>query len=108
MCEASLTPSSPPSTPSRTQPHPAARQISNSTTGAKAAIAGWMGKEVELEGVRGKLDTFIVEPMSAYTAEYYICIHSLREYDEILFYHEGGVDVGDVDAKAVKMQVRSR
>eukprot|EP00967_Tisochrysis_lutea_P104425 scaffold158482_cov35-Tisochrysis_lutea.AAC.7 len=33
---------------------------------------------------------------------YYICIHSLREHDEMLFYHEGGVDVGDVDSKAVR------
>jgi hypothetical protein len=57
---------------------------------------------VTLEGVTGSLDTFIVEPMSAFSAEYYICIHSLREYDEMLFYHEGGVDVGDVDAKAVR------
>ena len=30
---------------------------------------------------------------------------SCRETDEILFYHEGGVDVGDVDSKAVRMSV---
>lgn len=32
--------------------------------------------------------------------EYYLAIRSGREGDEILFHHEGGVDVGDVDAKA--------
>eukprot|EP00962_Isochrysis_galbana_P034200 scaffold11545_cov90-Isochrysis_galbana.AAC.1 len=58
--------------------------------------------QVTLEGVTGTLDTFIVEPMCAFSAEYYICIHSLRECDEMLFHHEGGVEVGDVDAKAVR------
>jgi len=73
--------------------------------GAKQVLHEWMGKEIELEGVRGKLDTFIVEPMSSFSAEYYICIHSLREHDEMLFYHEGGVDVGDVDSKAMRVQI---
>lgn len=31
--------------------------------------------------------------------EYYVCIHSHRYADTILFHHEGGVDIGDVDAK---------
>ena len=31
--------------------------------------------------------------------EYYICIQSFRCNDELLFTHEGGVDIGDVDAK---------
>ena len=35
--------------------------------------------------------------------EYYVCIHSHRYADTILFHHEGGVDIGDVDAK-VKWQ----
>lgn len=29
----------------------------------------------------------------------YICIYTVRNYDIILFHHQGGVDVGDVDAK---------
>merc|ERR1711924_37170 len=37
--------------------------------------------------------------------ELYVCIQSHREYDEIFFYHEGGVDVGDVDAKAQRIQI---
>lgn len=40
------------------------------------------------------------------TDEYYVCINSNREGEELLFCHEGGVDVGDVDAKADKLQVR--
>jgi len=34
-----------------------------------------------------------------------VCIYSHRAADTILFYHQGGVDIGDVDAKAVKLDV---
>lgn len=37
--------------------------------------------------------------------EYYVCINSGREGDSILFTHEGGIDVGDVDAKALKLDI---
>lgn len=37
--------------------------------------------------------------------EVYVCIYSHRHADTILFYHEGGVDIGDVDSKAVKLDV---
>lgn len=35
-----------------------------------------------------------------------MCIYASREGDHVLFHHEGGVDVGDVDAKAKKLLVR--
>lgn len=61
-----------------------------------------------MEVVTGILDTFIVEPFVRHeqSDEYYVCINSNREGEEFLFYHEGGVDVGDVDAKAHRLQVR--
>lgn len=37
--------------------------------------------------------------------EFYVCIYAAREGDYVLFHHEGGVDVGDVDAKAQKLLV---
>lgn len=37
--------------------------------------------------------------------EFYVCIYATREGDYVLFHHEGGVDVGDVDAKASKLLV---
>lgn len=37
--------------------------------------------------------------------EFYVCIYAAREGDFVLFHHEGGVDVGDVDAKAQKLLV---
>ena len=48
-----------------------------------------------------------MEPFVPHTqeTEYYININSVREGDNILFYHEGGVDVGDVDAKASRLLI---
>jgi ATP citrate (pro-S)-lyase len=53
------------------------------------------------------LHTFIIEPFCPHPqdTEYYVCIQSVREGDYILFTHEGGVDVGDVDAKAKKILI---
>lgn len=75
--------------------------------GVKKQVREWMGSSIELEGVRGTLDCFVVEPMADMSskAEHYVCIYSLREVDVVMFYHEGGVDVGDVDAKASKLEV---
>jgi ATP citrate (pro-S)-lyase len=66
-----------------------------------------MNKECAVEQVSGILDHFIVEPFIPHqqSDEYYICLQSFRHYDEILFYHEGGVDVGDVDSKADRLPV---
>jgi len=60
-----------------------------------------------VEHVQGYLTNFLVEPFVPHPqeTEYYININSVREGDNILFYHEGGVDVGDVDAKAAKLVI---
>lgn len=48
------------------------------------------------------MEPFVPHPQET---EYYVNINSVREGDNILFYHEGGVDVGDVDAKASRLLV---
>ncbi|KAJ7638194.1 ATP citrate lyase isoform 2 [Roridomyces roridus] len=75
--------------------------------GAKAWIKQRAGKPVKVEHTTGVLTTFIIEPFVPHPSntEYYICINSGREGDAIIFTHEGGVDVGDVDAKAVRLQI---
>ena len=76
--------------------------------GVKNWIVERMGKEIQVEHVTGTLDHFIVEPFVPHneaTDEYYICIQSHREGEEILFYSQGGVDVGDVDSKAQRLSV---
>jgi ATP citrate (pro-S)-lyase len=74
------------------------------------AVKAWIGQrmdtEVTVEGrTTGRLNHFIVEPFveHASTDEYYVCIQSHREGEDILFCAEGGVDVGDVDAKASRL-----
>lgn len=74
-------------------------------------VLKWIGErmenEITVEQVTGTLDHFIVEPFVPHdpSDEYYICIQSDREGEEILFCAEGGVDVGDVDAKAARLHV---
>ena len=66
-----------------------------------------MSKPVTVGTVTGILDHFIVEPFVPHneTDEYYLAILSEREGDQILFHHEGGINVGDIDAKAVRMKI---
>ncbi|CAG8573781.1 9550_t:CDS:10, partial [Acaulospora colombiana] len=74
---------------------------------AKEWIAARAGKEVQVESTKGTLKNFIVEPFLPHSSEteYYVCINSAREGDNILFTHEGGIEVGDVDAKALKLLI---
>ena len=59
------------------------------------------------KGTVGQLTHFIIEPMVPHkdSDEYYIAIMSTRDGDTIMFCHEGGVNVGDVDAKAKRLEV---
>ena len=59
------------------------------------------------KGTVGQLTHFMIEPMIPHkdSDEYYIAIMSTRDGDTIMFYHEGGVNVGDVDAKAKRLEV---
>ncbi|KAG0003176.1 citrate synthase [Entomortierella chlamydospora] len=75
---------------------------------ARVWIENHAAKEVHVDSVDGVLKTFLVEPFIPHPSntEYYICINSDRDGDNILFTHEGGIEVGDVDAKALKFQVK--
>ena len=50
----------------------------------------------------GRLSNFIVEPMVAHKPEeeLYVAIYSKMDHDVVLFFEQGGVEVGDIDAKA--------
>ncbi|KAF2496306.1 ATP citrate lyase-like protein subunit [Lophium mytilinum] len=73
----------------------------------RAWIEERAGKPQRVETVDGVLRQFLVEPFVPHPqdTEYYININSVREGDWILFTHEGGVDVGDVDEKAEKLLI---
>src|SRR5512136_1465128 len=66
-----------------------------------------MSKPVTVGTVTGILDHFIVEPFVPHeeTDEYYLAIISERNGDQILFHHQGGINVGDIDAKAARMKI---
>lgn len=50
---------------------------------------------------------FIIEPFVPHKLkeEVYLCIYSYRHGDCILFYHQGGVEIGDVDTKALRLEI---
>ncbi|UJR28597.1 hypothetical protein I4U23_009830 [Adineta vaga] len=75
--------------------------------GAKDFIFETLDKEISIGHTTGKLKHFIIEPYLEHekTDEMYICIYSNRDGEIILFHHEGGVDIGDVDSKAVQYSV---
>jgi ATP citrate (pro-S)-lyase len=75
--------------------------------GAKSFIQEHLGQEISIGHTTGKLKHFIIEPYIPHenTDEMYICIYSNREGEVILFHHEGGIDIGDVDSKALTYSV---
>ncbi|CAK7239036.1 MAG: beta subunit of ATP citrate lyase [Sporothrix thermara] len=81
--------------------------LNKSWAEAKAWVAERAGKVQKVESTEGVLRHFLVEPFVPHkqNEEYYININSVRDGDWILFTHEGGVDVGDVDAKAEKLLI---
>lgn len=64
-------------------------------------------QETTVGKAKGILKNFLIEPFVAHKQEeeFYVCIYATREGDYMLFHHEGGVDVGDVDSKALKLLV---
>ncbi|CAF1365022.1 unnamed protein product [Adineta steineri] len=76
--------------------------------GAKDFIQQNLNKEISIGHTNGKLKHFIIEPYINHenADEMYICIYSNREGEVILFHHEGGIDIGDVDSKSLKYSIK--
>ena len=56
----------------------------------------------QVDGVEGILKQYLIEPFIPHqqNEEFYLCIYSRTvSKDVVLFHHEGGVDVGNVDEK---------
>lgn len=64
------------------------------------------GKPID-KGTVGKLTDFIIEPLIPHkdSDECYLAIMSTKNGDTILFYHKGGINVGDIDSKAMRLEV---
>lgn len=74
---------------------------------AREWLAERRHQEITVGKAKGILEYFIIEPFVTHTEkdEYYVAITSEREGDKVYFYHEGGINVGDVDAKAETLLV---
>lgn len=64
-------------------------------------------KETSVGKAKGVLKNFLIEPFVPHKQEeeFYLCVYATREGDHLLFHHQGGVEVGDVDAKALRLMV---
>jgi ATP citrate (pro-S)-lyase len=84
-------------------------KVDKDIAGVDEVLKDWMHKEIDVQGVKGELERFIVEPFVKHTEsdEHYLCIRQLREGDEILFCKQGGVDVGNVEDKASVVMVKT-
>ena len=73
----------------------------------KEFVKKFMNSQFTVGGASGKLKTFIVTPFIPHkqVEESYICIYSGRDEDCILFYHAGGIDVGNVEEKAELLKI---
>uniref|UniRef100_A0A8C6QQP7 ATP citrate synthase n=1 Tax=Nannospalax galili TaxID=1026970 RepID=A0A8C6QQP7_NANGA len=81
--------------------------VNLSLDGVKSWLKPRLGHEATVGKARGFLKNFLIEPFVPHNQaeEFYVCIYATREGDYVLFHHEGGMDVGDVDAKAKKLLV---
>ncbi|KRY78666.1 ATP-citrate synthase [Trichinella pseudospiralis] len=69
---------------------------------AKKWIKSKSEKEIQIGKIHGYVTNFVIEPYIPHKEEdeCYVCIYSVRSGDVVLFYHRGGIDVGDVDQKS--------
>ncbi|XP_004859429.1 ATP-citrate synthase isoform X1 [Heterocephalus glaber] len=81
--------------------------VNLSLDGVKSWLKPRLGQETTVGKARGFLKNFLIEPFVPHSQaeEFYVCIYATRDGDLVLFHHEGGVDVGDVDTKAQKLLV---
>jgi ATP citrate (pro-S)-lyase len=82
-------------------------KVNASLEEVKAWLSERMGKNFEVGSAVGRLKRFIIEPFISHEQkeEFYTCIYATRTGNSVLFHHEGGVDIGDVDAKAIRVDV---
>lgn len=59
----------------------------------RAFLDEYQGKEVEISGVRDRLEYFLIEPYVEHEEEWFVAIRSRAEGDEILWSKQGGVEV---------------
>jgi len=82
-------------------------KVNTDWIGVKEWLSEKRNQELTIGKATGRLKYFIVEEFVPHedNEETYLCIYSQRNEDVILFYHQGGIDVGDVDSKACKLSV---
>jgi ATP citrate (pro-S)-lyase len=72
---------------------------------AKEFINTKMGQEIEINGIRGTIDRFLVEPFIEHKEEFYLSILSKRDEDSISFSVSGGMEVEENWEKMIQLSI---
>ena len=82
-------------------------KVDTNWQGVREWVGTNQGREVRIGRTVGKLHTFMVERFIPHTQdeELYLCIRATRDGNDILYSSKGGVDIGDVDTHAQKIEV---
>ncbi|TRY94159.1 hypothetical protein DNTS_021009 [Danionella cerebrum] len=82
-------------------------EVDQDLQGVRDWLSTHLMTEIMVGKTKGVLKNFLIEPFVAHSQEeeFYVCVYTSREGCHILFYHEGGVEVGDVDSKAQRLTV---
>lgn len=59
----------------------------------RAFLDEYRGREMEIDGVKDRLEYFLIEPYVEHEEEWFVAIRSRAEGDEILWSKQGGVEV---------------
>ncbi|XP_019739019.1 ATP-citrate synthase-like isoform X2 [Hippocampus comes] len=76
-------------------------------SGVREWLQSHLMRETTVGKAKGVLKKFLIEPFVPHKEEeeFYVCVYATREGDHVLFHHQGGVEVGDVDAEAQRLTV---
>ena len=82
-------------------------KVNTNWQGVREWISENQGRNLKVGRAIGTLHTFVVERYIPHgeEEELYFCIHATKDGNCILFSSRGGVDVGDVDTHAKRIEV---
>ena len=71
----------------------------------RAFLDEYRGKEVEIFGVRDRLEYFLIEPYVEHEEEWFVAIRTAKEGDEILWSEKGGIEIEREKAQSMVIPI---
>ncbi|PIP65088.1 ATPase [Candidatus Peregrinibacteria bacterium CG10_big_fil_rev_8_21_14_0_10_49_16] len=80
-------------------------KVAESEAEARQWVDSLRGKEIEIDGKRGVINHFIIEPYIEHKKEYYLAFTCDRDRDVVLFSKKGGVEIEDQGDSVIRIAV---